>query len=75
LVEAAAMNADDPTFERVDRPASDGGGYTVTYFSDDKGFPAPRSRATWIEVLCIDAKGRRLGRTYLEKRPARAVDD
>jgi hypothetical protein len=65
---------DDPTFERVNRPAAEGGGYTITYFSDDEGFPARKSRATRVEVLSFDAAGRDIGRTYRKAGPAAAED-
>jgi len=61
----------DPTTERIDGPTPNGGVASIAYFLDDDRQSVPRSRATQVEIVEVDAKGDIVFRTHgtLGKKP------
>lgn len=58
----------DPTHESRVHPTPHGGVKSTAYYRDDHGDPAPRSKATQIEIVEFDANGKQVYRTYMFKK-------
>lgn len=54
----------DPTTQRIEGPTPGGGAYAVAAYRDAAGDPAPKSRATRVEITEFDADGQAVARTY-----------
>jgi hypothetical protein len=59
----AADQADEIVI-RTEGPTPAGGVYAIAYFRDDRGNPAPKDRATQVEIHEFSADGQELRRTY-----------
>ncbi|MCC2672370.1 MAG: hypothetical protein K0Q72_4842 [Armatimonadetes bacterium] len=58
-----------PDVWRSDRPTPNGGAYSIAYFTDEDGNPAPKSQASRVEIHEMDANGESIFRTYGNLRP------
>jgi hypothetical protein len=60
--------------ERVDGPTPHGGAYTVAYYADAEGNPAPKTRAARAEVHEFTEAGKRVHTAYAVLRGATVGD-
>lgn len=60
------------TQTRIDRPTPRGNAYSITYWQDEQGKPAPRSSATGAEIVEYDSDDRPVYRSHIKKRSLRA---
>jgi hypothetical protein len=58
--------------ERIEGESPAGGAYSVASFSDDRGRPCPKERASRVVITEYDSEDRRLAETWAVIGPAEA---